>query len=310
MPPTLSIHVRCEKREGSQPAERKASRHVALLSSLTRLDIGYNIYITDKGLQHLAEIRSLRKVNIAGCRYFTKAGIKCLQLPQRQMELLLRWNCDWTLDYLAGIGDVEAMEQMLEFGKLPEMRRGPWRSPDCTPFYTACAKGKLGAAKLLAHFGADVLRATRRGESPLSAACKAGHTDIVELLIRLDLDVNVQSKDAASRDIYGELVYIRSTPLSTACRAGRFDVAALLLSHGADVRIPDDDGRTPLHEACQWGNTATVSNLIRCGADVNARSNDGATPLSVASRNAHTETVRMLVSCGASANASENEVLR
>jgi hypothetical protein len=80
------------------------------------------------------------------------------------------------------------------------------------------------------------------GETPLLAACRAGHFDLGKLLIEKGADVKMGNNQ-------GE------TPLLAACRAGHFDLCALLVDKGADVRAAQRDGVTPLAMSILSGST-------------------------------------------------------
>lgn len=73
---------------------------------------------------------------------------------------------------------------------------------------------------------------THSGSSPLCTAVFLGHTDIVELLIDAEADVNLPNRDMAS-------------PLHIAAFMGRSNASALLLSAGADVNAFDASGLRP-----------------------------------------------------------------
>lgn len=70
------------------------------------------------------------------------------------------------------------------------------------------------------------------GASPLCSAVFTGHTEIVELLVNADADVNLPDRNL-------------STPLHIAAFMGRAKEAALLLEAGADVEALDGSNRTP-----------------------------------------------------------------
>ncbi|XP_005755580.1 26S proteasome non-ATPase regulatory subunit 10-like [Pundamilia nyererei] len=67
-------------------------------------------------------------------------------------------------------------------------------------------------------------------------ACSAGHTDIVEFLLDMGVEVNLQ--DDASW-----------TPLHIAASAGREDIVRSLISKGAQLNSVNQNGCTPLHYA-------------------------------------------------------------
>uniref|UniRef100_A0A1X7SKV0 Uncharacterized protein n=1 Tax=Amphimedon queenslandica TaxID=400682 RepID=A0A1X7SKV0_AMPQE len=87
----------------------------------------------------------------------------------------------------------------------------------------------------------------------LSIACKEGHTEIVELLLKHGADVNVINK-------YGD------TPLSRACLKGHTEIVKLLLNA---------DGININHKAADNRHTEIVEALLKHGADVNVSNKYG-----------------------------------
>ncbi|MEQ2204215.1 26S proteasome non-ATPase regulatory subunit 10, partial [Xenoophorus captivus] len=79
-------------------------------------------------------------------------------------------------------------------------------------------------------------RTDQDGRTCLHWACSAGHTNIVEFLLSLGVEVNVQ--DDASW-----------TPLHIAASAGREDIVRSLIGKGAQLNSVNQNGCTPLHYA-------------------------------------------------------------
>ena len=73
---------------------------------------------------------------------------------------------------------------------------------------------------------------TNSGSSPLCTAVFLGHTEIVQLLVDAEANVNLPNRDMA-------------TPLHIAVFMGRPNEAALLLKAGADLNARDGTGLTP-----------------------------------------------------------------
>jgi ankyrin repeat protein len=71
---------------------------------------------------------------------------------------------------------------------------------------------------------ADVNHADVDNLRPIFIACRAGHVDIVNLLLQCKADINVSDNDGV-------------TPLSTACEQNRKDIVKFLLSKEAPWRI-------------------------------------------------------------------------
>lgn len=83
------------------------------------------------------------------------------------------------------------------------------------------------------------------GETPLHRAVRAGHLDIVRLLVKLGADVNM---NAHTPEGY--------TPLHEAARNGHTEVAAYLIESGASPLQKAENGETPIETARAAGKEA------------------------------------------------------
>ena len=110
------------------------------------------------------------------------------------------------------------------------------------------------------------------------AAAFAGHTEIVECLLRA-------GAAAEKADAHG------STPLHWASEGL---IAGALLRAGANPDIPDQYGETPLHAAALRNHVDVVSALLAGGADPNLKNGDGQTPLHIAASWSNQEIVSQL----------------
>ena len=117
-----------------------------------------------------------------------------------------------------------------------------------------------------------------------AVACRAGHTNVVRVLMR-DASVKVNAVTVADASGANQ----RLTPLHCAALADHRAVVEAMLSMTTAVGgVPVDidprasDGSTPLHLAVREGSAAVTHALIAKGANVDARQNGGRTPLHVA----------------------------
>ncbi|MBN3318556.1 PSD10 ATPase, partial [Atractosteus spatula] len=143
-------------------------------------------------------------------------------------------------------------------------------------------------------------------------ACSAGHTDIVEFL--LDLGVEVNLKDDVSDFYIAEIVkalitkgaQLNSvnqngcTPLHYAASKDRYEIALMLLENGADPNATDKLESTPLHRASAKGNFQLIQLLLKQSASTNIQDSEGNTPLHLACDEERVEVAKMLVEHGAS----------
>ncbi len=92
--------------------------------------------------------------------------------------------------------------------------------------------------------------------TPLHWAAARGHSDIIELLLNAQAQINAQDEN-------------EMRPLHLAAQNGHTNLIPLLIQHGADPHAQDSDHYTPLHHATLRGHTPTAQALIEAGAHVN-----------------------------------------
>jgi len=166
-----------------------------------------------------------------------------------------------------------------------------------TPLFVACKNGQVEAARLLLDRGADVELGGQHQQTPLLAACDAGHYGVVCLLIFVGR-ANINSVTATGL-----------TPLLIASIRGHLSTVKLLIDRGADVNW-SRDGITALLMACHCGHTDVVRLLIdRGGADINLAAPDGRTPFFVACQTGLYDIVELLMHKGAITDKLHNGVL-
>jgi ankyrin repeat protein len=124
------------------------------------------------------------------------------------------------------------------------------------------------------------------GRTPLSYAAEKGHTEVVELLLAIDV-VDPDSNN-----------HVR-TPLSYAAENGHAEIAKLLLcKDGINVNSEaKKTGQTPLSYAAEKGHEEVVKLLLsQEGIDVNSNHvGSGRTPLMLAAKNEHEAVVELLL---------------
>ena len=110
---------------------------------------------------------------------------------------------------------------------------GPLQS-NAKALHRAAGEGDIEAVKEHLAAGTDKnVRVGKWGDTPLHRAAFWGYTEIVELLINNEVDVN-------AKDDYG------CTPLHDAAEYGHLEIAEMLIDRAPDVNALDNKGDTPL----------------------------------------------------------------
>ena len=105
----------------------------------------------------------------------------------------------------------------------------------------------------------------------MSFACERGHTDVADLLLKWNSDLEHESEGGR-------------TPLMKAVRAGHYCTAKFLLGKGANSnKATTNNDHTPLSLACAGGHLAIVELLLQNKADPYHKLKDNSTMLIEAS---------------------------
>ena len=154
-----------------------------------------------------------------------------------------------------------------------------------TPMHAAAKAGHVDILALLLDHGADVDSKSLEGNPPLYMASGSGNFEAGRCLLDRGADINPE----------GGLL----TPLDMAAFRGDFDFAQMLINRGARVDARSAGRRSPLHWAVERGNIQIVRLLLEHGADINARNGPGKTPSQFASERGYHEIVELLSEHGA-----------
>ena len=122
-----------------------------------------------------------------------------------------------------------------------------------TQLLQACTGGDLSTLKdLITNHGLNPSdMKDPSGLSALYLACKHGHLDVTQYLIR-EQNCNPETTTANGR-----------TPLHLACNSGHLHIAKCLITeHKCNPHCTDNNGYTPLHTASESGNVELIRYLI------------------------------------------------
>lgn len=108
-----------------------------------------------------------------------------------------------------------------------------------------------------------LISARVNGATPLVIACRNGHYNVVEFLLKRQ--ANVEQVGSVSFD--GEPIE-DAPPLWCAAAAGHYGIVKLLVHHGANVNSTTRTNSTPLRAACFDGHFDIVKFLVTNGAGV------------------------------------------
>jgi uncharacterized protein len=116
------------------------------------------------------------------------------------------------------------------------------------------------------------------GWTPLHLAAYFGNMKVLDLLIDLEVDVLLRSKNQ-----------MEVTALHSALSNKHWDAARLLIEKGADIHAKTAGGLlTPLHYAAANGSLEIVKFLVTLGVDADAKTEEGKKPDELARANGHT----------------------
>ena len=160
------------------------------------------------------------------------------------------------------------------------------------------------------------------GNPPLVYAVERGSLDIVNVLLKYKVDIEVGGKcQRLTRDlsgIYDNNIYLDGsnwftytccTPLFLAAAYGHLDILRYLVENGADINACSDDHCTPLMIAIKMGHINVATYLVDHGAKVDLKDDRGCTALHHAMYYYHHDRLEVcscLIERGADVNGCYN----
>ena len=133
----------------------------------------------------------------------------------------------------------------------------------------------------------DINQSDGKGENLLHKASRNEFYEMVDLLIKLGLNVNSKNK-------YGD------TPLHLAVQFKNEDVVQKLIFEGANINSLNKKKMAPLHVAASVGAENIINILLDNGARINISDENGMHPIHYAVKSGKTSVMRAILSCGAS----------
>ena len=134
------------------------------------------------------------------------------------------------------------------------------------------------------------------GLTALHNASANGRSDVVILILKRALELEIVQKLLETRDKYGLV------PLHHAAISGDVETVKILLNNGADVNVSVGKQKrksTPLHFACEYGHMDIAVFLLKRGAKINESREFDETPLMLAAKSNNYELLEFLLGNGA-----------
>lgn len=128
---------------------------------------------------------------------------------------------------------------------------------------TACHSNNLGLVMILMSKGADVNENSVFEGTPLMAASRRGHTEIMELLLTKSL-LSLNAKGhAGNTALHWAVLYDQPAAIST------------LMKFKANISVQNSDGNTPLMLAASRGYAGCFTKLISSINDIDIKNKQG-----------------------------------
>lgn len=160
-------------------------------------------------------------------------------------------------------------------------------------FLYSCNNGYIGIIKqLLKEKKLNINRTTKCGNNGLSLACKKGYYEIVKILLKTKINIDLPSKCKKYEQCK------LSTPFTLACEHGHLNIVKLLLTKGINVNHEIINGKTGFYIACEKDYVEIVKLLLNDDRiDVNISDiNNDYTGFIIACLNGYYDIVKLLLS--------------
>ncbi|KAH8351003.1 hypothetical protein KR067_011529 [Drosophila pandora] len=182
--------------------------------------------------------------------------------------------------------------------------------------YLAGAGGQPSTSSASPSSGPDVnVNGVFAGHTALQAASQNGHIEVIQVLLRHSVDVEIEDKDgdrAVHHAAFGDEAAVieilakagadlnarnkrRQTSLHIAVNKGHLNVVKTLLTLGCHPSLQDSEGDTPLHDAISKEHDEMLSLLLDFGADITLNNNNGFNALHHAALKGNPSAMKILL---------------
>ncbi|VDI56057.1 26S proteasome non-ATPase regulatory subunit 10 [Mytilus galloprovincialis] len=172
--------------------------------------------------------------------------------------------------------------------------------PSFTVLHAACYNGHTEVVNLLIDVGMNINDPSNHGSSALVLACKGGHYDTVKYLLALNIKPLKSGVETTIKNDGGR---------SALHKNGHIEVVKSLIAFGINLNDTKNRGATQLPEACQCGHYDPLQFVLdlngqsfnRC-VDNTIKNKDGRSALHAACFDGHVEIVKLLIDVGMNVN--------
>lgn len=233
---------------------------------------------------NIAFLDAARDGSLEVVKLFLKAG-RAADTPGEKRGNGPNWtHWDTALERAAQRGHQQIVDLLLAHGAGKINFPGTNYSSLSTALTSACNRGDVPLVRQLLKLGANP-------NAPLwvpalSWAAQSGQTEIIQLLIKYEADVNGRSYDGR-------------TPFLYAANSGHTEAMRLLLANGARRSVFFDDGNDALMTTASHGYLEPTRFLLDQGWDIHTRNKQGDTALLLAVTGGHLDVARLLLEHGA-----------
>lgn len=180
-----------------------------------------------------------------------------------------------------------------------------WSPADIDLAISTAASNNVTCIEYLIHAGFDSCWTNEEtGTTITMAACKAGASKVVDLLMRQGVNMTQQDNLGRTALHYcamclteNMIAYVLTHSKASACKV-----------NGMSLGIEDLKGFTPIHTVAETGCNFAVENIIpnELPVLINKRSREGTTPLMVAALNVKSQVITRFLSLGADPSLLDN----